>query len=126
MIVPAADLREQNNLEVRVSSGMANRIEDMDRQGVNYKKFYNYNFPAHLRENRNAAGLFDASKWAPVDAGLSGPVTITALDKLHPGQGGVASSGSSPKAEEQDPAWVKQVGARAFPAATKISSSESD
>ncbi|HMH21881.1 MAG TPA: glycosyl hydrolase [Puia sp.] len=79
MIIPAPEIRELNNLEIRVSSGMVNRIEDLDRQAVNWKKFYNYNFPAHLRENRNASGLFDASKWTPVDSGLSGPVTITPL-----------------------------------------------
>jgi len=69
----------KNILEVRVSGGMANRIEDMDRQGIVWKKFYNTNFPAHDRADRGANGLFDASKWAPLDAGLSGPVTLTPL-----------------------------------------------
>ena len=82
VVIPASDMREQNNLEIRVSSGMINRIGDMDRKGINYKKFYNYNFPAHARENRNASGLFDASKWDPVDSGLSGPVTLTPVEYL--------------------------------------------
>jgi hypothetical protein len=69
--------REMNVLEVSVSNLMANRIADMDRRGVVWKKFYNVNFPANRAENRNAAGLFDASKWAPLDSGLLGPVTLT-------------------------------------------------
>ena len=75
--IPAADIRENNILEVRVSNLMVNRIEEMDRKGINWKKFYNYNFPAHEKANKGANGLFDASGWAPLDSGLSGPVTIT-------------------------------------------------
>jgi hypothetical protein len=85
VIIPAADWQEKNMLEIRVSNKMANRIEDMDRQGIPWKKFYNTNFPAHERANRGANGLFDASKWAPLDSGLSGPVTITPLLPLEPG-----------------------------------------
>ncbi|HWK04318.1 MAG TPA: glycosyl hydrolase [Puia sp.] len=107
VFIPAADIRAKNELEIRVSNGMENRIEDMDRRGVVWKKFYNYNFPAHVRENRNANGLFDAGAWKPFDSGLSGPVTLTAVEAGVPqGDGG-------------DPAWTKEVGARVFPAATK-------
>ena len=80
VMLPASDLREKNKLEIRVSNLMVNRIEDMDRQGLVWKKFYNTNFPAHDRANRGANGLFDASKWSPLDSGLSGPVTITPLE----------------------------------------------
>jgi hypothetical protein len=79
--IPAAMMHKWNSLEVRVSNLMANRIAYMDRNGISWKKFYNYNFPAHYRENRGANGLFDASKWAPLDSGLSGPVTITPLGR---------------------------------------------
>jgi hypothetical protein len=82
VIVPAADINERNTLQVKISNGMVNRIEDMDRKGIVWKKFYNYNFPAHERINRGANGLFDASKWKPVDSGLSGPVTLTPLQSL--------------------------------------------
>jgi hypothetical protein len=75
-------MRKENLLEVQVSNLMVNRIEYMDRAGIPYKKFYNYNFPPHLRENRGADGLFDASKWAPKESGLSGPVTLTLLKRL--------------------------------------------
>jgi hypothetical protein len=79
IVIPASMIHPANTLEIRVSNLMVNRIEDMDRQGIPWKKFYNYNFPAHFRENRGAKGLFDASKWSPLISGLSGPVTITPL-----------------------------------------------
>lgn len=79
LTVAAADIHEKNTLEVIVSNGMVNRIEDMDRKNISWKKFYNTNFPAHDRANRGAGGLFDASKWAPMASGLSGPVTLTPL-----------------------------------------------
>jgi hypothetical protein len=82
LTIPAADIHEKNTLEVIVSNGMVNRIEDMDRKNIPWKKFYNYNFPAHERANRGANGLFDASKWTPIASGLSGPVTLTPLQTL--------------------------------------------
>ncbi|HWB94156.1 MAG TPA: glycosyl hydrolase, partial [Puia sp.] len=80
--IPASVIHDRNTLEIRVSNGMVNRIEDMDRKGIVWKKFYNYNFPAHFRENRGAGGLFDASKWAPIESGILGPVTLTPLQPL--------------------------------------------
>jgi hypothetical protein len=77
--IPASLMHANNTLEIRVSNLMVNRIEDMDRQGVVWKKFYNTNFPAHFRKDIGAGGLFDSSKWAPLDSGLSGPVTLTPL-----------------------------------------------
>lgn len=80
IIIPASLMLATNNaLEIRVSNLMVNRIEDMDRKGISWKKFYNTNFPAHFRENVGAHGLFDSSRWAPLDSGLSGPVTITPM-----------------------------------------------
>jgi hypothetical protein len=58
---------------------MANRIADLDRRGVPWKKFYNVNFPARLQTNRGPDGLFSAAKWAPLPSGLAGPVTLTPL-----------------------------------------------
>jgi hypothetical protein len=77
--IPAADLRENNVLEVAVSNLMANRIADLDRRGVQWKKFYNTNFPARLAANRGPDGLFSAAKWAPLPSGLAGPVTLTPM-----------------------------------------------
>jgi hypothetical protein len=84
IVIPAAVLRESNTLEIAVSNLMANRIADLDRRGVNYKKFYNINFPARLASNRGPDGNFTAAKWPPRDSGLLGPVTLTPLSPAEP------------------------------------------
>lgn len=76
-ILLPANLNETNLLELYVTNGMANRIADLDRRGVVWKKFYNTNFPARFAKNRGADGLFSAAAWQPVKSGLWGPVTIT-------------------------------------------------
>jgi hypothetical protein len=81
LFIDGSLVRATNVLEIRVSNLMANRIADMDRGGVVWKKFYNVNFPANRAENRNANGLFDASKWPPLDSGLLGPVTLTPVER---------------------------------------------
>jgi hypothetical protein len=73
-------LKPVNTLEIKVSNLMANRIAYLDRNNVEWKKFYNINFAARLREN-NKNGIFDASAWLPRESGLEGPVTITAMKK---------------------------------------------
>jgi hypothetical protein len=78
-IVPDGMLRSSNALEVAVTNLSANRIADLDRRGVLWKKFYNVNFPARLPENRGADGLFSAADWKPLESGLIGPVTLTPL-----------------------------------------------
>ncbi|HEX8186804.1 MAG TPA: glycosyl hydrolase [Pyrinomonadaceae bacterium] len=80
--VPAALLRGRNALEVEVTNLPLNRVIDMERRGVRYKKFYNTNFPARRPENRGADGLFDATKLAPRDSGLLGPVTLTPIEPV--------------------------------------------
>jgi hypothetical protein len=77
--VPDSALHETNRVEVEVSNLMANRVADLDRRGVAWKKFYNVNFPARLQTNRGADGLFSAAKWEPLPSGLAGPVTLTPL-----------------------------------------------
>jgi hypothetical protein len=52
----------------------------MDRNKIEWKKFYNVNMAARLKEN-NKNGIFDASAWLPRESGLIGPVTITAIVK---------------------------------------------
>jgi len=74
-------LKANNSLLIEVSNLMANRIAWMDRNGVQWKKFYNVNMAARLREN-NKNGVFDASAWEPLESGLPGPVTITPLKKI--------------------------------------------
>lgn len=80
--VPGALLRETNTLEVEVSNLSLNRVIELERRGVKYKKFYNTNFPARRPENRGADGLFDATKLAPRDSGLLGPVTLTPIEPV--------------------------------------------
>jgi hypothetical protein len=76
VLVPKDLLKRENQLQIRVANLMANRIADLDRRKVPWKKFYNVNFPARLGENRKN-GLFDASHWEPLPSGLLGPVTLT-------------------------------------------------
>ncbi len=77
-----AMLRASNTLEVSVTNLSANRIADVDRRGVPWKKFYNVNMPARLAENRGPDGLFSAAKWDPLPSGLIGPVTLTPLERV--------------------------------------------
>ena len=79
--VPASLLRAENRLEVTVTNLMGNRIADLDRRKVFWKKFYNVNFPSRLRENRGPNGLFDASGWTPQPSGLEGPVTLIPVEE---------------------------------------------
>ncbi len=72
------DLDETNTLEIRVSNLMANRIAYMDRNKIEWKRFYNINMAARLKEN-NRNGIFDAADWKPMESGLIGPVTITKM-----------------------------------------------
>jgi hypothetical protein len=76
VLIPASILKAQNILQVIVTNGMANRIADLDKKGVVWKRFYNTNFPARFPQNRGADGLFTAINWEPEASGLMGPVTI--------------------------------------------------
>ena len=77
--IPAAQLKPDNQLQIIVTNGMANRIIDLDKKGVQWKKFYNINMSARLAENRGADGLFTAAKWSPKPSGLLGPVTLIGI-----------------------------------------------
>ncbi|MEO7531264.1 MAG: glycosyl hydrolase, partial [Sediminibacterium sp.] len=77
--IPNFLLKADNLLEIKVTNGMANRIADLERSGVVWKKFYNTNFPARLPQNRGSDGIFTAIKWEPKVSGLLGPVTIQPL-----------------------------------------------
>jgi hypothetical protein len=79
VVFPASALKDENTLRVVVTNGMANRIIDLDKRGIEWKKFYNINMSARLPENRGADGLFTAAKWQPRPSGLLGPVTLAPL-----------------------------------------------
>jgi len=78
VIIDKRQLKRKNTLEIKVSNLMANRIAYMDRNNIEWKKFYNINFAAKYRQNTKD-GVFDASSWQPRESGLIGPVTITPL-----------------------------------------------
>ena len=80
--IPAVQLKSVNQLQVIVTNGMANRMIDLDKKGVQWKKFYNINMSARLAENRGEDGLFTTLKWSPKSSGLLGPVTITPLKPM--------------------------------------------
>ncbi|BET68495.1 glycosyl hydrolase [Opitutales bacterium ASA1] len=71
-------------LEVEVTNLAANRIADLDRRGVNWKRFYNVNMPARLPENRGPDGLFTAAHWPVRPSGLVGPVTLSRVERFDP------------------------------------------
>jgi hypothetical protein len=48
VVIPAIQFKADNLLQVNVTNGMPNRIADLERQGVLWKKFYNTNFPSRL------------------------------------------------------------------------------
>src|SRR5262249_25839834 len=86
---PKEMLKERNTLEVAVSNLMTNRIIDLDRRGVNWKKFYNTNMPARRRENAGPDGLFTAARWTPRESGLIGPVALVPDERFSPGAVGL-------------------------------------
>lgn len=80
LTIEADKLGDNNNLEIRVTNLMANRIIDMDKKGINYKKFYNINFAARERKNLDKNGVFTAKNWQPLESGLIGPVKLIGLN----------------------------------------------
>ena len=74
-----SSLGASNTLEIEVTNLAANRIAALDKEAVSWRKFYNVNFPARFPQNRGQDGLFSAAQWEPVESGLIGPVTLTAL-----------------------------------------------
>jgi hypothetical protein len=79
VVIPDDVLKTENRLEIKVCNGMANRIIQLDRSEVFWKKFYNINFPARKAENRKR-NIFDAGHWQPREGGLLGPVQLWPAD----------------------------------------------
>lgn len=76
IVIPANLMQAENTLQVEVSNLMANRIIDLEKRGVAWKRFYNINFPPRKRENMGPAGIFEATNWEPLPSGLQGPVQL--------------------------------------------------
>ena len=69
--VPAGTLREKGNrLVIEVTSVAANRIRQMDKDGVEWRIFHDINFASY------GGGMFDASDWPLTVNGLLGPVVF--------------------------------------------------
>ncbi|NLP10937.1 glycoside hydrolase [bacterium] len=66
----------ENQLTIDVVNLAANRIADMDRRGVQWKKFYDINIV------NTKYKPFNASTWPPMPSGLMGPVQLTALENI--------------------------------------------
>lgn len=60
----------RNELIVEVTNLAANRIRDLDRKGIEWKKFEDINFVDHLYQP------FDASDWDVEPSGLNGPLKL--------------------------------------------------
>jgi hypothetical protein len=66
----------ENTLKVEVANLMANRIRNMDRKGIEWRKYHEINF-VNIDYKP-----FDASVWKPTPSGLLGPVTITPYETI--------------------------------------------
>jgi hypothetical protein len=70
--IDAGDLLQEgpNEIVIEVTNLSANRIRDLDRRGVDWKKFHDINIVDHMYQP------FDASEWQSTPSGLLGPVTL--------------------------------------------------
>ncbi len=69
--IPNGTLKEHNHIEIQVTNLSANRIRDLDRKGVVWKKFHEINF-VDIRYKP-----FDASNWSIDTSGLKGKIYFT-------------------------------------------------
>ena len=66
----------ENLLEIEVTNLPANRIADMDRQHIPWRKFKDINVAA-LNYKKG-----DYSHWQPMESGLLGPVQLIPMKKI--------------------------------------------
>ena len=59
-----------NEIAIEVTNLSSNRIRDLDRRSVDWKKFHDINFVDHMYKP------FDASTWDTKPSGLLGPITL--------------------------------------------------
>lgn len=65
----------ENRIEIEVTNLAANRIAELDRRGVSWKRFHEINFVDRSYKP------FDASRWPVIESGLGGPVMLQKLGK---------------------------------------------
>jgi hypothetical protein len=68
--IPPNTLKTKNTLEIYVRNSSINQVRYLDKQKVNWKKFYDINL---VDINYKP---FDASTWTPTPSGLIGPVIL--------------------------------------------------
>ena len=61
---------------MEITNLAANRIRDLDRRGVEWKRFHDINF-VNIGYKE-----FDASEWPIRDSGLLGPVCLAPLSRI--------------------------------------------
>ena len=77
LTIPAELFREENTLELVVQNLSANRVIQLDHQGVNWKNFYDINFVDIKYQP------FDASDWEPVPSGIIGGVKLQKIQYFY-------------------------------------------
>jgi hypothetical protein len=60
----------ENHIELEVANLSANRVRYLDDHNVEWRKFYNINFASISYSG------FDASRWEPVESGLTGDISV--------------------------------------------------
>jgi len=80
--IPASVLKGDDELKIKVSNLMANRISYMDKRGLEWKIFYNANIDSKGRMNVGKDGKFDAGNWSPRPSGISGKVILRPLSRI--------------------------------------------
>ncbi len=68
--IPKNILKEKNELKIEVRNVSVNRVIYLDKQKIEWKKFYDINMVDIQYKP------FNASKWKPVDSGLLGPIIL--------------------------------------------------
>lgn len=68
--IPSGVLKTENEIKIKVRNLSANQIRYLDKNKVNWKKFYDINMIDIQYKP------FDASNWLPVDSGLLGPIVL--------------------------------------------------
>ena len=77
LTIPPKLFETENTLEIIVQNLSANRVIQLDRQGVEWKNFYDINFVDIQYQP------FDASDWNPVPSGIIGDVKLQKIQYFY-------------------------------------------
>ena len=82
VFVPNTLLKAENDLAIKISNSMANRVIALEKEGTVWQKFYNINVSARLKQNVGKEGYFTTKNWTPKESGLLEKVTLTPVEVL--------------------------------------------